>query len=274
MRALHAELRREQAELARLNDELASGFTGVMTLATHLIGKRVPAALQRGERAAHLVHWIGTRVQMDEVEVRGMELAARVHEIGKIDLPDALLTKPVLALTPPEREELARFPLIGAALVERIPQLHRLAPLIRHQLENYDGSGLPDRLEGSQIPVGARVLRVVNLLEQAEAEGHVGGDLVHVVEEAQGTVIGPRLARLTIEYLQSALDPDWSSGKRQVTVDTLEAGMRIALDLCTGRGTKLLPKDSTLTAPMIERIRSFQQFDPILDEIYVYDAAR
>lgn len=271
IKALHDEVRRDRAELARLNKELTQGFSTVSTLLTHLIGHRVPDALQRGERAAALVRWIGARTEMDEAEVRAIEMAARIHEIGKLDLPDALLTKPVAQLTAAERDHLAQFPLIGGLLVERIPQLERVASWIRHQLENYDGTGVPDRLQGSQIPVGARILRLVNLVEQAEAAGRSGAALIEIVDGAQGTVLGPRMSRLAIEYLESAHDPGWTTGKRQVSVDALEPGMTIALDLCTGRGTKLLPRESTLTRAVIDRIQSFQQSDPILDEIYVYD---
>jgi hypothetical protein len=119
--------------------------------------------------------------------------------------------------------------------------------------------------------VGARILRAVNLIEQAEGQGHAGSEMSRVVEDAQGTVLGPRLTRLVLSYLETALEPDWTAGKHQVSVETLAPGMVIAADLCTGRGVKLLPKNSTLTRVMIERIRSFQQLDPILDEIYVYD---
>jgi putative two-component system response regulator len=269
--ALHDELRRDRAELSRLNEALTQGLAGVVTLLTHLIGRRVPGALQRGERAAALARWIGTRAEMGEVGVRALELAARIHEIGKIDLPDALLAKSPAELTPDERDHLAQFPLIGSLLVQSIPQLEPVASWIRHQLENYDGSGIPDHLRGSQIPVGARILRLVNLVEEAEARGRHGSDLAATVDAAQGTALGPRLSRLALAYLETALDPGWMTGKRPLSVEALEPGMVIAADLCTGRGTKLLAKDSTLTRPVIDRILAFQRLDPILDEIYVYE---
>jgi response regulator RpfG family c-di-GMP phosphodiesterase len=269
-KSLNDELRRERAELARLNEALSRGFSGVLTLLNHLIGHRVPGALERGDRAAALARWIGTRGELAESELSALELAARIHEIGKVDLPDMLLAKPASALTADERDALARFPLIGAGLVERIPQLEPIAALIRHQLENYDGTGAPDHLKGSQIPVGARILRLANLLESEEAQGLRGDALVRFVEGAQGTVLGPRMGRLAVEYVQSALDADWAAGKVRVSLDDLEPGMTIAVDLCTGRGTKLLPKDSALSRAMIERIKAFHQVDPILDEIYIH----
>jgi response regulator RpfG family c-di-GMP phosphodiesterase len=271
IKALHDELRRDREELARLNQVLTQGLGGVMTLLNHLIGRRVPNALQRGERAAALARWIGARAEMGEAGVRAIELAARIHEIGKIDLPEALIAKDPRELTPEERDHLAQFPLIGALLVQGIPQLEPVSSWIRHQLENFDGTGIPDRLVGAQTPVGARILRLVNLHEEADARGVRGGGLVDIVEAAQGTVLGPRLARLAIEYLETALEPGWATGKRQVSVDMLEPGMTIAVDLCTGRGTKLLAKDSTLTRGLIDRILSFQRLDPILDEVYVYE---
>jgi response regulator RpfG family c-di-GMP phosphodiesterase len=271
-KSLHDELRRQRAELARAHEAMSQNFSGVVTLLHHLIGHRVPGALERGDRAAALARWVGGRGEMTESELGALELAARIHEIGKLDLSDKLLGKPASALTAEERDAIGQFPLVGSGLVERIPQLEPIAVLIRHQLENYDGTGVPDHLKGAQIPVGARILRLVNLLESEEVQGLRGDALVRFVEDAQGTVLGPRMGRLGVEYVQRALDADWAAGKVRVDLDELVPGMTIAVDLCTGRGTKLLPKDSVLTRATIGRIKTFHQVDPILDDIFVHSA--
>lgn len=95
-----------------------------------------------------------------------IHLAGHLHDIGKIGIPDAILQKP----GPLTREEFAiikRHPIIGEAIVKPVKVLNGqsgVARMIRHHHERYDGSGYPDHLAGSLIPVGARILAVADSL--------------------------------------------------------------------------------------------------------------
>jgi HD-GYP domain-containing protein (c-di-GMP phosphodiesterase class II) len=87
--------------------------------------------------------------------------AARLHDIGKISLPDGILHKHE-ALTPEEWKVMEQHPVIGADVVERYPAFARGASIIRHHHERLDGLGYPDRITDSTIPFGARVIAVAD----------------------------------------------------------------------------------------------------------------
>jgi len=87
--------------------------------------------------------------------------AARVHDIGKIGVPDAVLNKPG-KLDPAERVLMERHPVAGAELLTRYRDFARGVALVRHHHESWDGSGYPDRLTGAEIPFGARVIAVAD----------------------------------------------------------------------------------------------------------------
>jgi len=87
--------------------------------------------------------------------------AARVHDIGKIGTPDAILNKPG-KLTPEERTVMEQHPVAGAALLTRYRDFARGVALVRHHHESWDGTGYPDGLAGTEIPFGARVIAVAD----------------------------------------------------------------------------------------------------------------
>jgi HD-GYP domain-containing protein (c-di-GMP phosphodiesterase class II) len=103
---------------------------------------------------------------LGEVGLHGPEVdlivaAARVHDIGKIGVPDAILHKPD-KLTPEERAVIEEHPVTGATLLTRYQDFTRGVALVRHHHESWDGTGYPDRLKGSEIPFGARVIAVAD----------------------------------------------------------------------------------------------------------------
>ena len=84
-----------------------------------------------------------------------------MHDIGKIGVPDDILRKPG-ELTEQEWALMKRHPVIGAEILALVRPLHRVIPIVKHHQERYDGTGYPDGLAGEEIPLGARILAVVD----------------------------------------------------------------------------------------------------------------
>ena len=269
VRLLREELEKDNRELARLNADLSDNLGAVVKLLVHIISLRVPDAGTRSERAGAMARWMGERLGVQPASLEMLEMSARIHEIGKGTLPDELLRKPQSALTVDERETLARFPLFGEAIVAAVPQLREGGIYLRHQLENYDGSGLPDRLMRDEIPMASRVLRAINLIEQLSAASLSPEEMEAHVRAAQGTLLSPRVAQLAAEYLAVIADPHWLEGKRQIQVEEMCEGMVIANDLCTASGVKLVAAGTQLSARQVERILAHNFSDPISHGIYI-----
>ena len=270
VRSLRDELERDNRELGRLNAVLSGSLSAVVTLLVHIISFRVPDAGTRSERAGAMARWMGERLSVDPPVLGMLEMAARIHEIGKGMLADELLRKPHAQLTVEERETLEKFPLFGESIVGAVPQLKEAGTYIRHQMENYDGSGGPDRLMRDRIPMPSRILRAINLIEELSADPAVSPEAVaEGVRKAQGTILSPRIGQLAAEYLTVINDPHWLEGKRQVLVHEMQEGMVIANDLCTSNGVKLVAAGTKLSATQVERILAHNYSDPILHGIYI-----
>ena len=273
IKGMRDELKEDKKSLAELNKSLQEGYSGVLQLLVRLIGMRIPNATARAERAEKMARWIGERVEMEPNELEALGTAAMLHEIGKIGFPDELLKKGPEILTEGERNEIGSFPTFGERIVAGIPKLKTVARLLRHQLENYDGTGYPDKLMNRQIPEGARILRAINLVEQYSARNDNAAELLlNTVLRLRGTVLDPIVVQFTEEYLRVVENPSWLDDKLQVNILDLKPGMVLAHDLTTGGGTKLLPKDTTITLSQIDRILSLQHFDPVINGIYVRKA--
>jgi HD-GYP domain-containing protein (c-di-GMP phosphodiesterase class II)/HAMP domain-containing protein len=109
------------------------------------------------DRAAHIAAALG----LSDEEISTIKLAAILHDVGKIGIPDAILRKPG-PLTADEWTVMQRHPEIGARIVSRVESLKPVVPLVLHHQERWDGQGYPLGLSGDAIPRGARILAVVD----------------------------------------------------------------------------------------------------------------
>ena len=110
--------------------------------------------------AGHLAAEVG----MSDLEVQGVRTAALLHDIGKLAVPEHILSKPG-PLSPEEFQKIRAHPKIGAEIIAGVPFPYPVAPLILSHHERWDGKGYPTGLHGAQIPLGARVLSVVNYFD-------------------------------------------------------------------------------------------------------------
>ena len=100
----------------------------------------------------------------DPLQLQALEAAALLHDTGKIAVPEHILNKPG-KLTEAEFEKMKRHAPIGAEILSSIEFPYPVVPIVRHHHENWDGTGYPDRLKGEEIPLGARLLSVVDCFD-------------------------------------------------------------------------------------------------------------
>ena len=115
-------------------------------------------------RVANMVERICLLMGMDRPQVDAIHMAAHLHDIGKIGVPDAVLLKRS-RLTPEEHAILRDHVRIGAAIVGACPTLGEVALMVLHHHERWDGRGYPDGLAGGQIPLGARIIAVCDSID-------------------------------------------------------------------------------------------------------------
>jgi diguanylate cyclase (GGDEF)-like protein/putative nucleotidyltransferase with HDIG domain len=116
------------------------------------------------ERVCELAVMIGQEMGLSEDELEALKTAAMLHDIGKLAVPDYILSKPA-QLTQEEMKKVQTHTLVGAAILEPVKFPWPVVPIIRSHHEWYDGTGYPDGLAGDEIPIGARILAVADVYD-------------------------------------------------------------------------------------------------------------
>jgi len=142
--------------------------------------------------AIGLARAVGVR---DPAQIRAIEAASLLHDMGKLAVPEYILNKPG-PLTAAEFEKMKVHASVGADILSAIDFPYPVVPIVRHHHESWDGSGYPDGLRGSQIPIGARILSVVDCFDALTSDRPYRPRLsdleaVDILMERRGTMYDP-----------------------------------------------------------------------------------
>jgi putative nucleotidyltransferase with HDIG domain len=131
----------------------------------------------------------------DPDSLKALEAAALLHDTGKIAVPEHILNKPG-KLTYAEFEKMKRHAPIGAEILSSIEFPYPVVPIVRHHHENWDGTGYPDGLKGAEIPLGARILSVVDCFDALTSDRPyrrrmTEQDALQIIGDRRGTMYDP-----------------------------------------------------------------------------------
>jgi HD-GYP domain-containing protein (c-di-GMP phosphodiesterase class II) len=181
------------------------------TALAHAVDERITVQQAHSRKVAAHSKAMAKALGWSDEECEQLGIAAVLHDIGKVAVPDRILRKEE-PLMPEEWAEVERHPKAGAEIVARIKGLERTVPWIHHTRENWDGSGYPDGLKGEEIPVGARILHVASAFDAMTAGRPYRAPLS--IEEAlaeltrkTGTQFDPEMVALFEREVVPTLEP-------------------------------------------------------------------
>lgn len=193
----------EKWQLTNIGPE---SYDGVIQALASLIDTRDPYAMRHSQAVTELAVTLATAMGLDEEEITSIRYGALLHDIGKIGISEAILSKPG-TLLPSERAVVEAHPLVGASILRNIPSMENIIPLIRHHHEHYDGTGYPDRLRGDEIPLGAQIIAVADVFEAlttGERSYHRGLDILEacaILRQEAGKSLNPQLVATFLETI-------------------------------------------------------------------------
>lgn len=221
-----------------------------------------------------LVADVARKMGLDAETIARFRLAALLHDAGKFGMLAAVLNKRMDEMSESEAREYHRHPLRGEEMFSRIEELTDVALLIRSHHESFDGQGFPDGLGGEQIPLGARLIAIADLIERSarSVEKHRSDFALMTARFHGGTLLDPHL----VTKFQGITKTIYFEGRKTGLVSELELepqelipGMQISRDVESGAGVLLMQRGTVLDMAGIVLIRSHFHKTPSPHGIFI-----
>jgi response regulator RpfG family c-di-GMP phosphodiesterase len=261
----------DQAEESALPTALP--IAQVVPLLVQVADLAIPGAANRALQIAAAAQWLAESLHLEAALRPDLDLAAHLHELGRIGLPPRLWRQRPSQLQRRDWETFRAFPVVTQVLMRHVEAFGRAAGIVRHLYENWDGSGVPDHLHQGRIPLGSRILRALaDFFEDPDrlADADSRKQVLQSMQERGTLVYDPAVLAAVVQYVQHHLDASLAQNRRYVRVDDLRPGMRLAADLITNSGTLLLRQNELLGVEEVRRIERHHAIDPFLFSIAVY----
>lgn len=202
------ELRRLEESFNQMASRMETLVHGAIQSLANALAEHDQVSPGHAERVARLAVRTGRVLKMDPKQLEEVRLAAQLIDIGHMGVPTALLHK-VDPLSDEELRRLRSHPQVGARIIEPIPVLRPVLPLLMHHHERWDGRGYPLGLRGEAIPLGARILAVADsfdamLTEKRHRKARSQGDAMRELQRCAGQQFDPKVVDAFITQLTAA----------------------------------------------------------------------
>jgi len=196
-------LRRQRRRVLEAQARSRTGFALVESIALAIEAKDRTSERHLRRMRVYTVG-VGRRLGLRAAELEALEHAALLHDIGKLVVPESILSKPT-GLSSEEFQIMSMHARIGAEILETTSVSPAVVSMVRHHHERYDGSGYPDGLVGVEIPLGARILAAVDTFEALTSRRSYRPSMslpqaIAFLERNAGTLYDPRVVRVLVEH--------------------------------------------------------------------------
>ena len=271
---LEAKVEERTAEVKKLFADLQGQFVHSVKVFIELIGLRNANMSNHCKRVAAYCKAVCRSLEMDQQTIFDIEIAAVLHDIGKIGMSDILIDCSVTTLSPSEEAMNEEHPMLGEKVLRPVPELKTAATIVRHHHEQFDGKGYPDGRKRDDIPIGSRLIAIADAFDRAVFSKKFGermpkGLAFELLKRRSGYDFDPELADSFIGQLSSTEELTAKDAELKITIDELSPGMVTAREIKTHSGILLVPKGQELTDDDLRRLRNHHDVDPITSGVFV-----
>ena len=171
----------------------------------------------------------------EEAQLNAIEAASLLHDMGKLAVPEYILNKPG-PLTAAEFDKIKLHASVGADILSAIDFPYPVVPIVRHHHENWDGTGYPDGLKGTDIPIGARILSVVDCYDALTSDRPYRprlsySEAIRVLTERRGTMYDPLVVETFLRVHASIAAEEWDESAMREGLSAIARGASDGSDI-------------------------------------------
>ena len=272
-----ATIRRQNEELRGRNQRIGDAFNHTILAFSRLIELHSTKLQCHTRNVTALSVACAGELGLEAAQIETIRTAALLHDIGVIGIPPAILEKKAIGMTQEEIDLYQLHSVRGQAAVDVVEELREAGQMIRHHHERFDGQGFPDRLAGSAIPIGARIIGFADFIDtelgEPREEAAVRAVLTHARKQL-GHVLDPAfvdiMERHAIELYSSQVGSSQDEcDERELKPKELHDGLVINRNLYSGTGLLLLTKGTVLDSQRIAAILRYYSIDPPTTGVFV-----
>jgi response regulator RpfG family c-di-GMP phosphodiesterase len=269
--ALKAALRYHELITAE-RELLEKTLNGSIKVLSDVLSLHDPVAFGRGDQLR--VYMRGFAQSLKLKESWDLELAALLSSIGYVSIPRSVLEKYRSNgfLSGAEKDMIARVPKVGAELLSHVPRLAPVAQIILYQNKDFAGSGFPsDSVAGEEIPIGSRILRVLQDLLLAESHNQSRDQALEAMMRIKGRY-DPKVLEAIAASFDICLVAVDQENIRSVNVKELHVGDVLKAGAYTKDKVPIAPSGSTVTPILLAKLRNFAELGELAEPLLVFDS--
>ena len=272
-----ATIRRQNEELKSRNDQIGKAFRNTIVAFSRLIEQHSPRLQAHTANVTELSVRLAKDLKLSPEEIETVRTAALLHDVGVIGLPPELLAKPMAAMSGEELQLYLQHAVRGQTALDEVEELREAGVLVRHHHEHFDGAGVPDRVAGERIPLGARIVAFADFVDRQLTDDRGEAAVTGVLAQAErelGRQLDPALFPLIKPhvlalYLSGAPTASPPVEEKELRPKQLMEGMLVTRNLYSGSGLLLLQKGTILGGYHIVNVLRHYKVDPPSGGIFV-----
>lgn len=256
------EIEQTVAQLNQSKQQLQSNFFESLTVLTHILEWKEGEDAGHGRFVAEYSINIARQLNLNNETIENVKVAAILHRVGMLNISDVMRAKPMYQYNSEERAIFRQTPIMGEIALSSAPSMKKIAKIIRHQQEHVNGNGYPDGLTYREIPIESKIIAVVS-----DFYDTFNGRLVHKVfglEKAKEFIEewkGKKYDTTIVHAFWNVLGehPENTINYIPILSHDLAPNMILQSDIITQKGILLITKNTILTEPIIEKIKTYEK---------------
>ncbi len=204
------EIKKINIELEKTYERLEKSYIESIQTIRYTVEAKDTYTRGHSDRVSEYSVLIGKKLNLNESDIKLLQIGGLFHDVGKIGVPDSILQKNA-KLTDDEYSEIKNHPSIGAHILSTASIFKDIIPIVKHHHERYDGKGYPGKLKGEEIPYLARIAAVADAFDAMTSRRVYRNSLpintvIEEIEDNKGTQFDPQIADAFLDILKNDFD--------------------------------------------------------------------